>query len=445
MKRYATALLALLVLALGQGLAGQKWQFLKAIDPPGVKAGGNGYHGIAVAKDGRVWAIPYGVTDSVYDAINHRTIKVRCIYIFSASGTLVDTIKVINMGTRFDTLVNSSRGINNDYQGNILYSSFATVYQINSATKAGIRSVFPQPDKGDGSETATQVATDSLGELFTACVIDGYGPLRIFSPTFVYNGNVWDTTRGYSRCIAVNGTGNDVYFAGYTNNAIYRFHCDNGSIGPYVLADTILKGFDCESMAWNPKTHYLWASAGNDANPPNKFPGDTTTTWRKQTWYAYNTLTKQVVDSLTWNPVPGGHELPNDGARPRGIAFSPGGDTAYVACFNVDSACVQMFAHVVTSIEPVNNLVPASYSLEQNFPNPFNPATEIQFTVPKAGFTTLKVFDILGRTVSTLVNENMNPGTFKVKLDGTNLASGTYIYTFTSGEARISKKMLLLK
>jgi len=199
----------------------------------------------------------------------------------------------------------------------------------------------------------------------------------------------------------------------------------------------------CESMAWNPKTHYLWVSAGNDANPPNKYPGDTLTTWQKQTWYAYNTLTKKVVDSLTWNHV--SHELVGDGARPRGIAFSRSGDTAYVCCFNLDSACVQMFASVATSIEPVNNLVPSHYSLDQNFPNPFNPSTEIQFTVPKAGFTTLKVFDILGREVSTLVNENVNAGTFKVKLDGTNLASGTYVYTLTSADARITKKMLLLK
>jgi hypothetical protein len=444
MKRYATALLAVLVLALGQGLAGTKWTFLKAIDPPGIKPGGNGYHGVAVAKDGRVWAIPYGVTDSVHDAINNRTVKVRCIYIYSAGGTLVDTIKTINMGTHRDTLVNSSRGINNDNNGNILYSSFATVYQINSATKAGMHSVVQQPDKGDGSNTACQAAADSLGEVFVSPVIDGYGPLRIFDQNLVYQGNVWDTSRGYSRCTAVNGTGNDVYFAGYTNNAIFHFHSANGSIGPYVLADTILKGMECESMAWNPKTHYLWVSAGNDANPPNQWPG-LTTNYQKQTWYAYNTLTKKVVDSLTWKNVPGGHELPGDGARPRGIAFSPGGDTAYVACFNVDSACVQMFANLVTSIEPVNSIVPASYSLAQNFPNPFNPATEIQFTVPKAGLTTLRVFDILGREVATLVNENMNPGTFKVRLDGANLASGTYIYTLTSGEARITKKMMLLK
>jgi hypothetical protein len=99
----------------------------------------------------------------------------------------------------------------------------------------------------------------------------------------------------------------------------------------------------------------------------------------------------------------------------------------------------------VTSIEPVNNVVPSSYALSQNFPNPFNPSTEIQFTIAKAAFTTLRVFDILGRNVATLVNENVNPGTFRVKFDGTNLASGTYIYTLTSGSARITKKFMLMK
>jgi hypothetical protein len=83
--------------------------------------------------------------------------------------------------------------------------------------------------------------------------------------------------------------------------------------------------------------------------------------------------------------------------------------------------------------------------MQQNYPNPFNPSTEIEFKVAKAGMTTLKVYDILGREVSTLVNQNMNPGTFTVKLDATNLATGTYIYTFTSGDARITKKMMLLK
>ena len=439
MKRFATALLVLLLIAAGQSLAGTKWQFVKTFVPPGIKTGGNGWHGIAVAKDGRVWATPYGATDSVYDAVNHRTVAVHCLYIFSASGTLVDTIKVLKVGATYATLTNNTRGLGSDYQGNILYSAFDLLYSINSATKAEIHKIQPQV-----GGYQTQAATDSLGEVFSGLVLDGTGPLRIYDNTWTYSGNVWDTSRGYSRCVAVNGTGNDVYFAGYTNNAIFHFHSDNGSIGPYVVADTILKGFACESMAWNPKTHYLWASAGNDANPVNAYPG-VTTNWQKQTWYAYNTVTKKVVDSLKWTNVPGGHELTNDGARPRGIAFSPGGDTAYVACFNVDSAGVEMFANVVTSIEPVNNVVPSSYALSQNFPNPFNPSTEIQFTIAKAGFTTLRVFDILGRNVATLVNENVNPGTFRVKFDGTNLASGTYIYTLTSGSARITKKFMLMK
>jgi len=439
MKRFATALLVLLVMAAGQSPAGQKWQFIKTFVPPGIKTGGNGWHGIAVAKDGRVWATPYSATDSVYDAINHRSVAVHCLYIFSPTGTLVDTIKVIKVGATYDTLTNNTRGLGTDYQGNILFSAFDLLYNINSATKAEIHKIQPQV-----GGYLTQCATDSLGEVFAGLVLDGTGPLRIFDNTWTYSGNVWDTSRGFSRCVAVNGTGNDVYFAGYTNNSIYHFHSANGSIGPYVLADTILKGMECQSMAWNPKTHYLWVDAGCDLNAPNQYPG-VTTNWQKQTWYAYNTVTKQVVDSLTWSKVPGGHELVNDGARPRGIAFSVSGDTAYVACFNVDSAGVEMFAHVTTSIEPVPGIVSANYTLSQNYPNPFNPSTEIRFNVPKAGFTTLKVYDILGRTVATLVNENMNPGTFTVTLDGTNLASGTYIYTLTSGDARITKKMMLLK
>jgi hypothetical protein len=132
MKRFATALLVLLLIAAGQSLAGTKWQFVKTFVPPGIKTGGNGWHGIAVAKDGRVWATPYGATDSVYDAVNHRTVAVHCLYIFSASGTLVDTIKVLKVGATYDTLTNNTRGLGSDYQGNILYSAFDLLYSINS-------------------------------------------------------------------------------------------------------------------------------------------------------------------------------------------------------------------------------------------------------------------------------------------------------------------------
>ena len=134
--------------------------------------------------------------------------------------------------------------------------------------------------------------------------------------------------------------------------------------------------------------------------------------------------------------------------RPRAIAFSKSGDTAWAGTFGLvghGNPSLRMYRRIPTGIGVVNNDIPSGYALQQNFPNPFNPTTEIEFKVAKAGLTTLRVYDIVGREVSTLVNQNMNPGTFRVKLDATNLATGTYIYTLSSGDARITKKMMLLK
>ena len=85
------------------------------------------------------------------------------------------------------------------------------------------------------------------------------------------------------------------------------------------------------------------------------------------------------------------------------------------------------------------------YSLGQNYPNPFNPSTIIKYQVPNEGFITLKVFDVLGREVMTLVQEEKTQGRYEVRLDGSNLASGVYIYRLEAGNLVFTKKMLLMK
>ncbi len=85
------------------------------------------------------------------------------------------------------------------------------------------------------------------------------------------------------------------------------------------------------------------------------------------------------------------------------------------------------------------------YSLEQNFPNPFNPSTRIKFQIPEDGFVTLKVYDILGNEVTTLINEQKPQGIFEVNFNASSLASGVYIYKIQAGDFVSSKKMLLLK
>jgi hypothetical protein len=89
--------------------------------------------------------------------------------------------------------------------------------------------------------------------------------------------------------------------------------------------------------------------------------------------------------------------------------------------------------------------VPENYSLSQNYPNPFNPVTTINYQVPENSFVSLKVFDILGEEVITLVNEEKSPGYYKVDLNASNLASGVYLYRLSAGRFVQVKKMVLLK
>ena len=110
----------------------------------------------------------------------------------------------------------------------------------------------------------------------------------------------------------------------------------------------------------------------------------------------------------------------------------------------VDDINIVAFEFVPTGTDPIAEVV-KNYSLEQNYPNPFNPTTEIEFIISEAGQATLKVFDILGNEVSTLVNEQKAVGKYKLTFNASNLPSGVYFYTLQSGSFVSTKKMILLK
>lgn len=95
--------------------------------------------------------------------------------------------------------------------------------------------------------------------------------------------------------------------------------------------------------------------------------------------------------------------------------------------------------------ENQEQIIPKEYSLYQNFPNPFNPITTIKFDLPKDGLITLGVYDILGRRITTLVNEQRSAGSYEQVFDASSLASGVYIYKIQAGDFVNSKKMLLIK
>ncbi len=91
------------------------------------------------------------------------------------------------------------------------------------------------------------------------------------------------------------------------------------------------------------------------------------------------------------------------------------------------------------------NVNPLSLALEQNYPNPFNPVTNIKFSIPEKQFVTLKIFDILGKEITTLVNEELMPGVYTKQWNAENLSSGIYFYTITTNKTTLSKKMNLIK
>ncbi|MBA4311192.1 MAG: hypothetical protein C0417_01040 [Chlorobiaceae bacterium] len=91
------------------------------------------------------------------------------------------------------------------------------------------------------------------------------------------------------------------------------------------------------------------------------------------------------------------------------------------------------------------SILPFVCSLSQNYPNPFNPTTNFQFSIANSQLTIMKVYDVLGREVETLVNELLNPGTYNVKWDATKFSSGVYFYRLQSGKFTDVKKMILAR
>ncbi len=108
--------------------------------------------------------------------------------------------------------------------------------------------------------------------------------------------------------------------------------------------------------------------------------------------------------------------------------------------------------NVPTGIQPAGNEIPENFSLSQNYPNPFNPATKISFSIPSSStvnglqpFVRLTVFDILGKEVALLVNENLSPGNYSLDFNASSIPTGTYFYRLTAGEFTDTKKLVLIK
>jgi hypothetical protein len=100
---------------------------------------------------------------------------------------------------------------------------------------------------------------------------------------------------------------------------------------------------------------------------------------------------------------------------------------------------------MVKDLRYVLDLVPQTFALHQNYPNPFNPLTFIEYDLPSQERVAIRVYDILGREIRTLVDETQEPGYYRVMFDASRISSGVYFYHIEAGSYRSTKKMVLLK
>ncbi len=188
------------------------------------------------------------------------------------------------------------------------------------------------------------------------------------------------------------------------------------------------------SLAVNGSTvHLVFQNLSNNLDICYKKSTNSGATWGSGTWGTQVQLTNNASDSQIPSIAVSGPDIH--------IFFRDNRDGNNEMYYKRNSTVLARPIKITES----NSLTPNAYSLSQNYPNPFNPSTKIKFALPNNSLAKLVVFDALGREIETLVNEQLNAGTYEVNWVASNYPSGVYFYKFATGDFSQTSKMLLVK
>jgi len=305
----------------------------------------------------------------------------------------------------------------------------------------------------DNGTTWTQVGLIGL----TVNALAAYGNYVFAGTQFngVYkstdNGTTWNPTLlniGWFNALAVSG--NYIFAGNFNGLGVYK-STDNGTTWPQTPLDN-------------------QQVAGLAANGDNVFAGTSTGVWLSTNyggnWTQTSLPNNQGVIALAINgnnvfagtyTFAGVYVSTNNGGSWTQWNVGLGNLSVYSFCIlntfifaGTQYNSVYRRPLVEVGIQPISSEIPKDFSLSQNYPNPFNPATKMRFSLPlpsKGGVQTVKlvVFDILGQEAATLVNEQLNPGTYEVEWNASNYASGVYYYRLVAEGYSDTKKMILIK
>ena len=217
-------------------------------------------------------------------------------------------------------------------------------------------------------------------------------------------GNTAETiTWAQSTNVPIRGTGNSRPGGHAVNN---RFYVVAGETTPGALAQDSIFIWSVTDSMWLPTI-----LTGRGSNSASNY------------WGA---ISSSIVNNKVKIWIPGGF-------YPTTVT------TTKLFCLNDSIGCI-----ITDNGNNISN-IPSSFKLEQNYPNPFNPVTKINFAIPVRGIVTLKIFDILGREIKTLVNEIKSAGNYSVDFNGSEFSSGVYFYQLKAGNFNDTKRMLMIK
>lgn len=327
------------------------------------------------------------------------------------SGTVITKITPGGMTSIFATGFNSPNGTAFGQDGYLYVPSNVGSGRINKISPAGVVDTFI---------TSIQFPTTVFFESDTSMLITSYQTNRIYRADLNGNYTTLYTGNGMNGPVDIEyDTDGNLLVANFNDGKIFRVDSAGtftqiadlpGTLGFMVVANGYIY-----STAF--QVNKIYRTSMN---------GDTVT-------FAGTGLPGQVngpVNSATFN-------------GPNGITASPSGDTLFISDYNTRS--LRLITGVSVGITNISTLTPDGYSLKQNYPNPFNPSTKIEFSIPKSGFVSIRVYDNLGREVSTLIKETLTAGTYRADFNGSNLSSGTYFVRMTSGSFTATKTMTLIK
>jgi hypothetical protein len=399
------------------------WTYKEAWPDTNYKGG---THGIAVSPDGKVW------TSSYYKQnwIAPDTVSTSPIYVFNADGSFLTTIYTVTTGAVTDTLKGNCRGVSVAADGDILYvqSGPSRIVKINYQTLQGAA----RHDITEVGSSPTKAAASSDGTIYVGPVVGGgTTAIATYDKDLNYLGNAVTGPANIARTMEVSPDGLSIYWTMFTGYQGIDIYTRPDELSSFTLTDSLFRGMSIETAAWNPVTGNLWVS--NDSRGTGGY--------YHMTWYEYSVTKRAIVGSFT---LPSPDPVPAD-ELPRGLAFSTDGMTAYVGLFGSKYSRIFRFTSGPTGITDDGLFVVDGYKLSQNYPNPFNPSTKINFELPVSGYTTLKVYDMLGSEVAVLIEGDLVSGSHLVNFDASRLSSGTYFYQLNVNGNRITRKMLLLK